>query len=89
MSVCPNVRQNFSSWLSSEVPRLTFSKRTTVPTAMSTRHEQLKVLRRRAEFGSPFYFCEGEIFWGQDRLDFLERVLAKGTPALASSIRTD
>jgi 2-hydroxychromene-2-carboxylate isomerase len=27
-------------------------------------------------FGSPSYVVEGEIFWGQDRLDFLERRLA-------------
>ena len=26
-------------------------------------------------FGSPSYVVEGEIFWGQDRLDFLERKL--------------
>jgi 2-hydroxychromene-2-carboxylate isomerase len=28
-------------------------------------------------FGSPWYQVEGEGFWGQDRLEFLERVLAK------------
>ncbi|SOD90583.1 2-hydroxychromene-2-carboxylate isomerase [Caenispirillum bisanense] len=27
-------------------------------------------------FGAPSYVVEGEIFWGQDRLDFLERRLA-------------
>ena len=27
-------------------------------------------------FGAPSYVLEGEIFWGQDRLDFLERALA-------------
>ncbi len=26
-------------------------------------------------FGSPFYLCEGHLFWGQDRLPFLEDVL--------------
>lgn len=26
-------------------------------------------------FGSPTYSVEGELFWGQDRLDFLERAL--------------
>jgi 2-hydroxychromene-2-carboxylate isomerase len=36
--------------------------------------------QERGVFGSPFYFCDGEIFWGQDRLDFLERVLAR-TPS--------
>lgn len=33
-------------------------------------------------FGAPSYVTEGEIFWGQDRLDFLERALAKQEPAL-------
>jgi 2-hydroxychromene-2-carboxylate isomerase len=29
-------------------------------------------------FGAPSYVIEGEIFWGQDRLDFVQRRLAKG-----------
>ncbi len=29
-------------------------------------------------FGAPSYVVDGEIFWGQDRLDFLERKLAGG-----------
>ena len=28
-------------------------------------------------FGSPWYIVNGESFWGQDRLDFVERALAK------------
>ncbi len=28
-------------------------------------------------FGSPSYVIDGEIFWGQDRLDFVERRLAQ------------
>lgn len=28
-------------------------------------------------FGAPWYLIEGESFWGQDRLDFVERKLAK------------
>jgi len=31
----------------------------------------------RQVFGAPTYVFEGEPFWGQDRLDFLERVLAR------------
>ena len=27
-------------------------------------------------FGAPSYVVDGEIFWGQDRLDFLERRLS-------------
>jgi len=30
-------------------------------------------------FGAPSYVVEGEIFWGQDRLDFLARRLQAGT----------
>jgi 2-hydroxychromene-2-carboxylate isomerase len=33
----------------------------------------------RGVFGSPFYFFEREMYWGQDRLQFLEDVLAKAT----------
>ena len=29
-------------------------------------------------FGAPTYVYSGELFWGQDRLDFLERALARG-----------
>ena len=29
-------------------------------------------------FGAPSYVIDGEIFWGQDRLDFVERKLARG-----------
>jgi carboxymethylenebutenolidase len=31
-------------------------------------------------FGAPSYVLDGEIFWGQDRLDFLERQLAVESP---------
>ncbi|MDE2577327.1 MAG: 2-hydroxychromene-2-carboxylate isomerase [Hyphomicrobiales bacterium] len=31
-------------------------------------------------FGSPSYVLDGEIFWGQDRLDLLEDALASGRP---------
>jgi 2-hydroxychromene-2-carboxylate isomerase len=31
----------------------------------------------RGIFGSPSYVCKDELFWGQDRLDFLERALAQ------------
>jgi 2-hydroxychromene-2-carboxylate isomerase len=33
----------------------------------------------RGVFGSPFYFFQDEIFWGQDRLQFLENCLRKAT----------
>ena len=28
-------------------------------------------------FGAPSYLVDGELFWGQDRLDFVERALAR------------
>jgi 2-hydroxychromene-2-carboxylate isomerase len=31
---------------------------------------------QKGVFGSPSYVVDGELFWGQDRLDFLERKLA-------------
>ena len=31
----------------------------------------------RQVFGAPSYVLDGELFWGQDRLDFLERALAR------------
>ena len=31
----------------------------------------------RGVFGAPTYVYSGELFWGQDRLDFLDRALAK------------
>jgi len=31
----------------------------------------------RGVFGAPSYVIDGEIFWGQDRLDFVERALAR------------
>jgi 2-hydroxychromene-2-carboxylate isomerase len=31
----------------------------------------------RGVFGAPTYFLDGEMYWGQDRLDFLARKLAK------------
>jgi len=32
----------------------------------------------RGVFGAPTYIYNGEMFWGQDRLDFLERAVKKG-----------
>jgi carboxymethylenebutenolidase len=32
----------------------------------------------RGVFGAPSFVIEGEIFWGQDRLDFVEKKLAAG-----------
>ena len=32
---------------------------------------------KRQVFGAPAYIYKDELFWGQDRLDFLERALAE------------
>lgn len=37
-------------------------------------------------FGAPTYVVAGEPFWGQDRLDLLERALALGRPPYTSDI---
>jgi 2-hydroxychromene-2-carboxylate isomerase len=47
-----------------------------------TVHERYEQDSQRAidggVFGAPTYVAFGEMFWGQDRLDFLERRLARG-----------
>jgi 2-hydroxychromene-2-carboxylate isomerase len=35
--------------------------------------------QERGVYGSPFYIFEGELFWGQDRLEFLEARLARAS----------
>jgi 2-hydroxychromene-2-carboxylate isomerase len=37
--------------------------------------EVTQVAHDKEVFGSPTYSVDGELFWGQDRLDFLERAL--------------
>jgi 2-hydroxychromene-2-carboxylate isomerase len=47
--------------------------------ALEKRHAELtEEAIARGVFGSPSYVYKDEIFWGQDRLDFLDRALAKG-----------
>jgi 2-hydroxychromene-2-carboxylate isomerase len=36
-------------------------------------------------FGSPSYVLDGEVFWGQDRLDLLEDALQSGRPAYGAA----
>jgi carboxymethylenebutenolidase len=42
------------------------------------RREDSEAALARGVFGAPSYVIEDEIFWGQDRLDFVERYLAAG-----------
>lgn len=37
-------------------------------------------------FGSPSYVLDGEVFWGQDRLDFVDEALASGRAAYRADI---
>jgi 2-hydroxychromene-2-carboxylate isomerase len=37
-------------------------------------------------FGSPCYVLEGEVFWGQDRLDLLNDALTSGRPPFRSDV---
>jgi 2-hydroxychromene-2-carboxylate isomerase len=37
-------------------------------------------------FGSPAYVLDGEVFWGQDRLDLLDDALTSGRPAYSSNV---
>lgn len=38
--------------------------------------ENLAEAERRGIFGTPTYVVDDELFWGQDRLDFVDRALA-------------
>lgn len=46
-------------------------------------HERYEIDTQQAieagVFGAPSYVLDGEVFWGQDRLDFLERKLARAS----------
>jgi 2-hydroxychromene-2-carboxylate isomerase len=41
----------------------------------------------RGMFGAPFYFFRDEAFWGQDRLDYLDRVITDALGAKASGAK--
>ena len=48
-------------------------------TAVQTAYEQhTQQAIAAGVFGSPSYVIEGELFWGQDRLDFVQQRLARG-----------
>ena len=40
--------------------------------------KETKVAVERGVFGSPFFFVDGEPFWGVDRLDDIEQWLGTG-----------
>jgi 2-hydroxychromene-2-carboxylate isomerase len=55
------------------------------PAAEATYFEYTNTAIRRGMFGAPFYFFRGEAFWGQDRLEYLDRTIAKALGAGAES----
>lgn len=44
-------------------------------------HRNLEEAEALGIFGTPTYVVDGELFWGQDRLDFVERALKAARPA--------
>jgi 2-hydroxychromene-2-carboxylate isomerase len=48
------------------------------PAIAARREADTKMAIERGVFGAPSYVIDGEIFWGQDRVEFVERKLAKG-----------
>ena len=40
-------------------------------------------------FGSPVYVLDGEVFWGQDRIELLADALKSGRKAYSSKMRHD
>jgi 2-hydroxychromene-2-carboxylate isomerase len=48
-----------------------------LPDAASRYHALTQEAVDRQVFGAPTYIYRDELFWGQDRLDFLDRALAK------------
>lgn len=53
--------------------------------AAETLERNTREAAERGVFGSPFYILEDQIYWGQDRLDFLEEHLATVTSRQAAS----
>lgn len=48
------------------------------PDIAEARQEDTEAAIGLGVFGAPTYVVDGELFWGQDRLDFLDRKLAGG-----------
>jgi 2-hydroxychromene-2-carboxylate isomerase len=51
------------------------------PAAERTYFDYTNTAIARGMFGAPFYFFRDEAFWGQDRLEYLERTIAKALGA--------
>jgi 2-hydroxychromene-2-carboxylate isomerase len=55
------------------------------PAAERTYFDYTNTAIARGMFGAPFYFFRDEAFWGQDRLEYLERNIAKALGANTDS----
>lgn len=53
------------------------------PSIVAAWHDNLAEAERLGIFGTPTYVVNGELFWGQDRLDFVERALLTTSPTPA------
>jgi 2-hydroxychromene-2-carboxylate isomerase len=53
-------------------------KKSQLPEIAAKREEYTKHAIAQNVFGAPSFVIDGEIFWGQDRLDFVDRKLAAG-----------
>lgn len=49
------------------------------PDIVADWQENLAEAERRGIFGTPTYVVDDELFWGQDRLDFVDRALVAAT----------
>jgi 2-hydroxychromene-2-carboxylate isomerase len=55
------------------------------PAAERTYFDYTNTAIRRGMFGAPFYFFRDEAFWGQDRLEYLDRTIARALGTGAGS----
>jgi 2-hydroxychromene-2-carboxylate isomerase len=55
----------------------------TLPAVLDDYNRYTEEAPRDGVFGSPFYIFEGEAFWGQDRLDFVEEAIIRAKTASA------
>ena len=51
-------------------------KASEAPDMAEKREAYTKLAIEKGVFGAPSFVIDGEIFWGQDRLDFVDRKLA-------------
>jgi 2-hydroxychromene-2-carboxylate isomerase len=73
----PDTLRKLADGLGMDGERLLADARADATVATLDRYTQ--EAQERGVFGSPFYFFGTEIYWGQDRLQFLEAALARST----------